>query len=304
MGVRIRRSEVKKGIKKEIISDLRRYSDKLRDDGKTINKYDTNGNLVENSHYPDSDGSLSRKYIYKYDSNGKLVEELDYYEGYLEDKRIYKYDSNGNMVEMLRWNMLSEKTRDYPLEVCSPMTFIYKYDSNGNEVECLDYDSDGSYTGRSINKYDTNGNKVEWSTYDSEGSSKGKYIYKYDSNGNMIELRRYKSDGLLWSYDTYKYNSEGKKVVEDRYFTRLGELPVESHHYKYDSNGNEVESLIWDKDDDLGMTNKYISKYDTKNRIIELKGIEVKELIGKYHFKGDKPYKKTISKTTYEYEEY
>jgi len=66
---------------------------------KDINKYDSNGNKVEQSVY-DSDGSLSSKTIHKYDTKNRIIEETEYkYESKFEDlqqipknKTTYKYE--------------------------------------------------------------------------------------------------------------------------------------------------------------------------------------------------------------------
>ncbi|SVE06335.1 uncharacterized protein METZ01_LOCUS459189, partial [marine metagenome] len=78
-------------------------------------------------------GILEKKFIYKYDTNGNMVEESKYdSEGKSEGKFIYKYDTNGNMVEGSKYDS------DEKLEVKQ----LYKYDNNGNMVEGSKYDSD------------------------------------------------------------------------------------------------------------------------------------------------------------------
>ena len=66
---------------------------------KTIYKYDSRGNKIEEADY-NSDGSLDDKTIYKYDLRGNKIEEAKYNsDGPLDRKYTYKYDSRGNMIE-------------------------------------------------------------------------------------------------------------------------------------------------------------------------------------------------------------
>ena len=162
-------------------------------------KYDTNGNMIDESCYVD-DGSLFGKKIFKYDSNGneveyqnhsKLNEYSMFYESnrsnqsyngfYLEEKHEFKYDNYGNKVEYINYGLYGEM----------PYKTIYKYDTNGNMVEELDYNSDGLLTDKQIYKYDTNGNMVEVLDYTSDGLLTDKQIYKYDSKNRIIESQIY-----------------------------------------------------------------------------------------------------------------
>ena len=96
---------------------------------KFINKYDSKGNIDENSSY-DSDGSFYGKYIYKYNSNGNRVEKSKYdSDGKLENINIYKYDSNGNEVEWSEYD--SYEKLQY--------TTIYKYDNKNRKIESIKY---------------------------------------------------------------------------------------------------------------------------------------------------------------------
>jgi hypothetical protein len=65
--------------------------------------------------------------------------------------------------------------------------------------------------------------------------------------------------------------------------------------FKYDSNGNEIESSNYDSDGSLWR--KEIYKYDSKNRTIE-------SIIYEYESKFGELQERPIIKTTYEYVEY
>ena len=86
-----------------------------------------------------------------------------------------------------------------------------------------------------------------------------------------------------------KYNFEEEKFGE--YIS----VCLEKKIYKYDSNGNKVEESDYDSEGSLNW--KYIYKYDTKNRIVELI---------KYNFglKFGQLQQTLTEKYIYEYEEY
>ena len=95
---------------------------------------------------------FSGKQIQKFDSDGNMV-EMSIYNADLElvAKRTYKYDSNGNKVEESKYDSDSELQSKQ----------IYKYDSTGNEIEWSEYKPDGELIKKNITKYDSNNNPIE-----------------------------------------------------------------------------------------------------------------------------------------------
>ena len=149
---------------------------------------------------------------------------------------------------------------------------IYEFEEKFGEFNDI-------FKGETISRYDPNGNKVESSWYDSDGNltegdwGYSKSISKYDTNGNEVEESNYDSDGDL----TNNYIGISKTIS------------------RYDSNGNKVEWTYYHSDGSLRY--KYISKYDSKNRIVELI---------KYNFglKFGQLQQTLTEKYIYEYEEY
>ena len=102
----------KKGIKTETRLEYE-YEEKFGElevilEGKDIYKYDSDGNIIEESSYV-PEGSLLFKTIYKYDSNGNKVEWLEYdLLGSLSGKSIYKYDSKNRIIESISYDLESK----------------------------------------------------------------------------------------------------------------------------------------------------------------------------------------------------
>ena len=92
---------------------------------KSVNKYDSDGNMVESLRYGYYNSSDFYESIFSY--LPKFID--DYYN--LNYKWIYKYDSNGNMVEEL-YNKTDGQS--------SPkVIFINKYDTKNRIIEVISY---------------------------------------------------------------------------------------------------------------------------------------------------------------------
>ena len=185
--------------------------------GKTISKYDTDGNNVGWSNY-DSEGNVN---------DGRF--------GF--SKNITIFDSNGNMVTSFF----------YGLDGKMDNRWDYKYDTDGNKVEALNYDSNQKLKHKSIDKYDTDDNRVESSYYYPNGSLEWKWIYKYDSNGNMVEELSYYSDGKRNKKSIWKYDSNGN-VVEESYNKKDGQSsPKVIYKNEYDTKNRIIEVITYPK---------------------------------------------------------
>ena len=188
---------------------------------KSVNKYDSDGNMVESLRYGYYNSSDFYESIFSY--LPKFID--DYYN--LNYKWIYKYDSNGNMVEESRYTIkggLITKT-------------VPKYDANGKEVERSIYDSDGLLDKKYIYtyKYDSNGNKVEKSNYE-KGSLMVETFYKYDSDGNMVEELYNKTDG----------QSSPKVIFINKYDTKNRIIEVISYPKRFDEFKRPTKKTIYE----------------------------------------------------------
>jgi hypothetical protein len=105
------------------------YDGKSNQDGKIINTYDGNDNIIESIEY-DAKGDIKEKYLYKFENN-LMQEKIKYVLGSFRYKEEYKYDSNKNLIKVIK-------------EEPQGKTFvnnIYKYDSEGKLIEEEWYDN-------------------------------------------------------------------------------------------------------------------------------------------------------------------
>ena len=199
--------------------------------GAVVNKYDRNGNIIENSFY-NSDRSLELKSIEKYDKKGNQIEAICYFfDGKLNWKCVYKYDNKGNQIEANTYNsdgsLRHKRTYEYDKkgkqieqsfqESYRIINNYYEYGKKGNLIKDSIYFSSGG-SGNTIYQYDKKRNKIEEDYYFDRNPSI-KSIYKYDKEGNEIEKSRYNSDGSLdykFIYE-YKYDKKGNWVEMIQY---------------------------------------------------------------------------------------
>jgi len=81
--------------------------------GKTLYKYDTRNNVIEENSYYEEDGQkhIFSKTVYKYDSRNNMVEYV-YYDANpelkIKRKYIYKYDSRNNKIEEAKYEFVEK----------------------------------------------------------------------------------------------------------------------------------------------------------------------------------------------------
>ncbi len=175
--------------------------------------------------------------VNKYDQNGKIIEESHYVNDSLSDKVIFNYDEKGNITE--------EKHSDSPTR-WENRKYVNKYDDEGNCVEISEYNYAGNLNYKTFYKY--SGKKcVEESTYDSNDSLCSHTINKYNDEGKKIESIHIVSDNELMQRDVYIIDDKGKTSVSLRYDPDggLGRIAVS----KMDDAGNPIESMIYCGDD-------------------------------------------------------
>jgi hypothetical protein len=162
------------------------------------------------------------------------------------------------------------------------------YDDNETIIEYGQYDGEGNiYEVTKIQK-DQNGKPLKGTIYDSKGNLKKYYTTVIDKNGNVTEFKNYNSENELVylqksEFDTngnvtsrtgnnpksdkvYKteleYNSKNEIVKKIKYNSD-GTIK-DTRTYKYDINGNEIESELFRSNGDY---TKFISKYDDFNNL-------------------------------------
>ena len=176
---------------------------------KTVSTYNDKGELMESKqldNYTDSN-TMTYHTINKYDENGNNVEEDTYMNGekgsYM--RTMFKYNSNGDFLE---YNIMGVGDTSNVIEGC-------KYDDKGNMLEWDGYNDDGKIDGKRVNKYNDNGIITETIMYWTDSlrlTGNG----KYDEHGNMLGWVEYNSDGSIKVKSEYKneYDKTGNKIKE------------------------------------------------------------------------------------------
>lgn len=108
------------------------------------------------------------------------------------------------------------------------------------------YDDDGNLTGYERRYHDINGNLSRLDVYDVQEEYDHYVLYEYDSKNRLIQETTYKANGLGDFYYSYQYDDEDN-VIEKGYYTAENGAEVT----KYDSDGNEIEVLSYDRYADL-----------------------------------------------------
>lgn len=202
--------------------------DKENQWSENIYTFNNNGDVVEDVMWMD-DGYIGRT-VYKYDSKGQLVQESMYdYDDVLWWKKVFKYDANGNVVEWVQGiNEVNEKE-------------VYRYASNGNKIETQKYGYEGRYMGSEAYRYDASGKMIESLNYNENGVFTGRTEYKYDTEGNLIEVLGYDWNDAPSGFHTNKYDSKGNETESALYDAQGKQYGFATYKYTYDSLGNVVE---------------------------------------------------------------
>jgi antitoxin component YwqK of YwqJK toxin-antitoxin module len=158
-------------------------------------------------------------------------------------------------------------------------------------------------------QYDENGKWTEYNSYEPDGSIIRKEVPEYDSKGNAIAQYVYNKG--IFDHKKIYVNDNGGNIVEVRKYTPKDSLIYKSL-FKYDENGNNIESYGYTPDSLVGKT---VSKYDEKGNCIEENNYRAgKNLESKILYKYDSNGKmieknsydsegKSVGKTTYRYNE-
>ncbi|NEP10260.1 MAG: DUF4114 domain-containing protein [Symploca sp. SIO2C1] len=283
----------------EIIDPLGRTGVRSEYDeqGRLVNLFDADGNLVELIHDPDNSietvkDQFGNTTIYEYDERGNVLTEIDALGGitsrtYDDDNNTltetdplgntttFTYDDDGDGDVLTETDPLGNVTR-------------YTYDRFGNVLTTTDP------TGQTItNTYDTRGNLTQIA-----GQASGTLTFSYDAFGNLTSMEDgsgtnsfvYDAAGNITSQTdalgnttTFTYDSNGNRLSEttsqttpDGVRTLVTEMVYDSEgrviqttnaeggitQTVYDAAGNRIEEI-----DALGRSTKYI--YDERGQLTE-----------------------------------
>lgn len=211
--------------------------------------FDRNKKLIEKTLYDENKVKIEDEdYIYgvnkrwrtvnKYDKNQNIIEESRYLNDSLCDIITYKYDEKEN---------ITEETHTDPSTRWKNQKLDNKYDEDGNLIKITKYNDKNELNCTTIYKYDDIKKCIEESVYDSDGKMCSQLFNKYNDEGKKIESVHFvKEDGLIQK-DKYIVDDNGKTSVSLRYNPdgELGRIAVS----KYDEVGNPTESMIYCGDD-------------------------------------------------------
>ncbi len=208
-------------------------------------EYDNDKKLIEKTLYNKNRVKIEDEdYIYgvneqwktvnKYDENQNIIEESRYVNDSLSDVIIYKYDEKGNLTE--------ETHSDSPTR-WENRKYVNKYDENGNLAETEQYDFAGKLNYRTVYKYNDKKKCVEETVFDSDKKMCSHLENKYNDEGKKIESIHTVSSNELMQRDVYIIDGKGKTSVSLRYDPdgELGRIAVS----KYDNTGNAIETNIY-----------------------------------------------------------
>lgn len=203
----------------------------------------------------------------------------------------YEYGDLALSDETIDW-VLSMETKYSALgEVRNYSEYIYYYKGRDDLVRVDDYGAagDGHMYKCREHIYES-GNEIRKNSLDTSSTVYEFYEYKYDSQGNLIyEHRNIPSYNRINGRKEYSYNEFGE-MVEERFYDEKGSCsytiryaynynehnkPVEKYEilsneekkllqdYKYDDNGNLVETIIYDH------SQKLTYEYNENNKLIK-----------------------------------
>jgi hypothetical protein len=189
---------------------------------KIVNKYDTNGLLLERQFY--NRNTLQVKISNKYDDEGKIIESTNY-EYDIKVNRVTKYKYNNK-------NYFSEIFVYLPNGVMDEK-LIYKYNNEDQKIECLEFSSDGKISNKRKYKYDLKGNLIEQISFDRNGEIFDKIAHKYDDNGNKLESIWYDGKNKMVLLNVFKYDNKNT-LIESISYSSINEPEyVVKYVYEY-----------------------------------------------------------------------
>ena len=214
----------------------------------------------------DSIGSIQEKIITKIDKQGRIIktskQDSNEYDEF--ETSIYKYDNQDRKIEKLKYDIYDSLI----------VKTIYEYDVKGYLVNKYFVDSKGNPCNypelnitKEIYKYDSKGKLIEEKYFDINGKVDFHYEYIYDSDEKLI----IKSDLInRWETKTI-YDTEGN-IIEEKDLDEDG-LLMNNYFYKYNNEGTLLYDKIVSNVDDYFFKKESFFKYDSKNRIKEIKNI-------------------------------
>lgn len=198
-------------------------------------------------------------------------------------------------VDVTNTNLPSDTAIDFQYEVYEYCNTYYQkksedskpelvqtigVDINGNEIEVVWRGFESYVDATTISFYDSAGRtKYEYYRQD-EGSSRGgldKIVYEYDEKGKVLKSITYDFQRRIRADVDKGYGRPGGCIVTEEDYEKKKTWAIETiWENRYDDSGNLVERYA----PVINSTqNRYLSKYDSLNRLIEERSLENDRLV-------------------------
>ena len=191
------------------IASIESYGSDNTLDSKEVFFY-TDGNLKEITQY-NSVGKAGKITLFDYDEKNRINSKRKFNtQGKLQEETSYLYNSK---------NQLATQQKLIP-SINYLMKENYTYDAKGNRVKS--------------EKKARIGTTIE--------------VFQYNAEHLVIKKMEYNAMGELFSEIDYKYNKQKDKIGLSKK-DQSGEISYfENYHYKYDSKGNWIEKISFERD--------------------------------------------------------
>ena len=207
--------------------------------------YDTKGYNIKVDAI--NDGKIISQTLYEYDYINNRKYTIFVIEGSYRDTNEQIFDKNGLII----------KTKGGILG-----NTVYKYNDIGILQSITTYFSDGSFY---VENYliDKNGNPYQCIKYNKDNKLVERTTYDFDDNGNLLKTEYYNGNLFLVNTTINKYNDKNDIIEENFINNERGFDYTSTFKYKYDTKGNWLKKIEYNKEGKIvQITKRKIKYYD------------------------------------------
>jgi len=170
------------------------------------------------------------------------------------------------------------------------LSMVENLDSAGNRIEQMFFSEDGDTSSFNLYKFDSENKEISFHKRDPNSEVWNWDIYKvYDEHSNLIQSFRVSMGSIRDTTEKYNYYYEEDLLMSKDYYHR--DRFQNKTSYKYNSEGQVIEELFYEKDEnEIKVINTF--KYDKRGNLIEEHKID---------FRKEKDKRNSKKIFTYEY---
>ena len=213
-------------IAKDTGAEVLRYNEKYI--------FNTNGDIDIIENYGDN-ATLDSKEVFDYKLGKIRVSKVHNSKGTVTRSTQYEYDIQGRLETQKKINASGKLQYQ--------TTFFYN--QKGLLVAKHKLIPSINYTMKESYLYNTKGQKIEIAKASRIGTTKE--LFTYNEKGLQNKKSEYNAMGELYSYITYSYNKENDKTNLKKYDADGTLTYFESYAYIYDTTGNWIERISFEK---------------------------------------------------------